>query len=85
MNRIIYRPTSTFRQVFLILLSILVILRYAINLEVKIHKLKYHDVINLPLTTILNSSYTSTTIQLVTKTGCCAEKRAFSFQKSDMF
>ncbi|EHO84167.1 hypothetical protein HMPREF0380_01245 [Eubacterium infirmum F0142] len=53
MNRIIYRPTSTFRQVFLILLSILVILRYAINLEVKIHKLKYHDVINLPLTTIL--------------------------------
>lgn len=53
MNRIIYRPTSTFRQVFLILLSILVILRYAINLEVKIHKLKYHDVLNLPLTTIL--------------------------------
>ena len=52
MNRIIYRPTSTFRQVFLILLSILVILRYAINLEVKIHKLKYHDVLNLPLTTI---------------------------------
>ena len=53
MNRIIYRPTSTLRQVFLILSSILVLLRYSINLEVKIHKLKYHDVINMPLTTLL--------------------------------
>ena len=53
MNRIIYRPTSTLRQVFLILSSILVLLRYSINLEVKIHKLKYHDVINMPLTTFL--------------------------------
>lgn len=53
MNRIIYRPTSTLRQVFLILSSILVLLRFSINLEVKIHKLKYHDVINMPLTTLL--------------------------------
>ena len=53
MNRIIYRPTSTLRQVFLILSSILVLLRYSINWEVKIHKLKYHDVINMPLTTLL--------------------------------
>ena len=53
MNRIIYRPTSTLRQVFLILSSILILLRYSINLEVKIHKLKYHDVINMPLTTLL--------------------------------
>ena len=53
MNRIIYRPTSTLRQVFLILSSILILLRYSINWEVKIHKLKYHDVINMPLTTLL--------------------------------
>lgn len=53
MNRITYRPTSTLRQVFLILSSILVLLRFSINLEVKIHKLKYHDVINMPLTTLL--------------------------------
>ena len=53
MNRIIFRPTSTLRQVFLILSSILVLLRFSINLEVKIHKLKYHDVINMPLTTLL--------------------------------
>lgn len=53
MNRIIYRPTSTLRQVFLILSSILVLLRFSINLEVKIHKLKYHDAINMPLTTLL--------------------------------
>ena len=53
MNRIIYRPTSTLRQVFLILSSILVLLRFSINLEVKIHKLKYHDIINMPLTTLL--------------------------------
>lgn len=53
MNRIIYRPTSTLRQVFLILSSILVLLRFSINLEVKIHKLKYHYIINMPLTTLL--------------------------------
>lgn len=53
MNRIIFRPTSTLRQVFLILSSILILLRYSINWEVKIHKLKYHDVINMPLTTLL--------------------------------
>lgn len=53
MDRIIYRPTSTLRQVFLILSSILILLRYSINWEVKIHKLKYHDVINMPLTTLL--------------------------------
>ena len=53
MNRIIYRPTSTLRQVFLILSSILVLLRFSINLEVKINKLKYHDIINMPLTTLL--------------------------------
>lgn len=53
MNRILYIPTSTLRQVFLILSSILVLLRFSINLEVKIHKLKYHDVINMPLTTLL--------------------------------
>ena len=53
MNRILYRPTSTLRQVFLILSSILILLRYSINWEVKIHKLKYHDVINMPLTTLL--------------------------------
>ena len=53
MNRIIYRPTSTLRQVFLILSSILILLRYSINWKVKIHKLKYHDVINMPLTTLL--------------------------------
>lgn len=53
MNRIIYRPTSTLRQVFLILSSILILLRYSINWEVKIHKLKYHAVINMPLTTLL--------------------------------
>ena len=53
MNRLIYRPTSTLRQVFLILSSILILLRYSINWEVKIHKLKYHDVINMPLTTLL--------------------------------
>lgn len=53
MNRIIYRPTSTLRQVFLILSSILILLRYSINWEIKIHKLKYHDVINMPLTTLL--------------------------------
>lgn len=53
MNRIIFRPTSTLRQVFLILSSILVLLRFSINLEVKINKLKYHDVINMPLTTLL--------------------------------
>ena len=53
MNRIIFRPTSTLRQVFLILSSILVLLRFSINLEVKIHKLKYHDIINMPLTTLL--------------------------------
>ena len=53
MNRILYIPTSTLRQFFLILSSILVLLRFSINLEVKIHKLKYHDVINMPLTTLL--------------------------------
>jgi len=57
MNRIIFRPTSTLRQVFLILSSILVLLRFSINLEVKIHKLKYHDVINMPLTTLLYAAF----------------------------